>query len=53
MVAREKLINSKERSKKHYDKDSSLPSFQVGDKILLYDETVSSVQKILLSMVRS
>jgi hypothetical protein len=29
MVARENLINSKETSKEHSDKDSSLPSFQV------------------------
>jgi hypothetical protein len=39
MVARENLVSSKQKSKEHYDKDSRLPSFQVGDKVLLYDET--------------
>jgi hypothetical protein len=40
MVARENLINHKERSKERYDRNSKIPSFQVGDKVLFYDETV-------------
>jgi hypothetical protein len=39
-VARENLINSKMKSKEQYDKHSISPSVRVGDKVLLYDETV-------------
>jgi hypothetical protein len=39
-VARQKLIPSKERSKEYYDKDSETFEFQVGQKVLLFDETV-------------
>jgi hypothetical protein len=40
MVARENVINHKEKSKERYDRNLKLPSFRVGDKVLLYDETV-------------
>jgi hypothetical protein len=39
-VARERLITAKEKSKEQYDKDSKLPTFNIGDRVLLYDETV-------------
>ena len=39
-VARQKLITSKEKSKEYYDKESETFDFQVGQKVLLYDETV-------------
>jgi hypothetical protein len=39
-VARQKLISSKERSKEYYDKESKTFEFQVGQKVLLFDETV-------------
>jgi len=39
-VARQKLLTSKERSKVYYDKDSELPDIQVGQKVLIFDETV-------------
>jgi hypothetical protein len=40
-IAKEKLIGAKEKSKEHYDQNSKLPTFRIGDKVLLYDETVS------------
>jgi len=39
-IARQKLIISKEKSKKYYDKCSEKCEIQVGQKILLFDETV-------------
>ena len=39
-VARQKLISSKERSKEYYDKDSETFEFQIGQNVLLFDETV-------------
>ena len=35
-----KLIESRGRSKEHYDKSAGPTKFQVGDKVLLFDETV-------------
>jgi hypothetical protein len=40
LVARERLMDAKRQSKEHYDKNAKLPSFQIGEKVLLYDETV-------------
>ena len=39
-IARQRLIAKKEKSKEHYDKDSENPDIQVGQKVLLFDETV-------------
>ena len=39
-VARQRLITAKERSKEHYDRGAEACDFQVGQKILLRDETV-------------
>ena len=39
-IAKQKLIISKEKSKKYYDKCSEKCEIQVGQKILLFDETV-------------
>ena len=39
-VARERLINRKEKSKEYYDRDARETTLKVGDKVLLYDETV-------------
>jgi hypothetical protein len=39
-VARQKLVIKKEKSKEYYDKGSKPTEIQVGQKILLYDETV-------------
>jgi len=39
-VAREKLLSSKEKSKVYYDKNSETPDVQVGQKVLIFDETV-------------
>ena len=39
-IAKQKLIISKEKSKEYYDKDSEKSEIQVGQKILLFDETV-------------
>jgi hypothetical protein len=39
-VAREKLLSNKEKSKVYYDKQSETPDVQVGQKVLIYDETV-------------
>jgi hypothetical protein len=39
-VARERLISHKEKSKEYYDKGTRETTLKVGDKVLLYDETV-------------
>ena len=39
-VARQRLISSKEKSKEYYDKGSEDVEFKVGQKVLLFDETV-------------
>jgi hypothetical protein len=39
-VARERLISRKEKSKEYYDKNTKETTLKVGDKVLLYDETV-------------
>ena len=39
-VARQRLVTKKEESKKYYDKGTEPCDFQVGQKVLLYDETV-------------
>jgi hypothetical protein len=39
-IARERLIDAKGKSKEHYDLDSKPISFHIGDRVLLYDETV-------------
>ena len=39
-VARQKLISSKEKSKEYYDKWSEPFEFQIGQRVLLFDETV-------------
>jgi hypothetical protein len=39
-IARQKLIISKEKSKEYYDKGSEKCEIQVGQKILLFDETI-------------
>ena len=39
-VARQRLIAKKEKSKGYYDKESENPDIQVGQKVLLFDETV-------------
>jgi hypothetical protein len=39
-IAREKLISSKEKSKEYYDRDAKETTFKIGDRVLLYDETV-------------
>ena len=39
-VARQKLISSKEKSKEYYDKGSEPFEFQIGQRVLLFDETV-------------
>ena len=39
-VARQNLISNKERSKEYYDKDSETFEFQIGQKVLFFDETV-------------
>lgn len=38
--AKENLITQKERNKEYYDKSSNLQLFEVGDKVLLHNETV-------------
>jgi hypothetical protein len=38
--AQKNLIDSKGRSKEHYDKTAGQTKLQVGDKVLLFDETV-------------
>ena len=39
-VAKKNLIASKVRSKDYYDKGIEVMKIEVGDKVLLYDETV-------------
>jgi len=39
-IARQKLILSKEKSKEYYDKGSEKCEIQIGQKKLLFDETV-------------
>jgi hypothetical protein len=39
-VARERLISRKEKSKEYYDRNTKETTLKVGDKVLLYDETV-------------
>ena len=39
-IARERLVASKVRSKEHYDKETEPVEISVGDRVLLYDETV-------------
>jgi hypothetical protein len=39
-IARDRLIGHKEKSKEYYDKTAKEATFRVGDKVLLYDETV-------------
>jgi transposase InsO family protein len=39
-VAKENLVESKRRSKDYYDQGTEALSIKVGDKVLLYDETV-------------
>jgi len=39
-VARQNLIASKVRSKDYYDKGTEVMKTEVGEKVLLYDETV-------------
>jgi len=38
-VARQKLISSKEKSKEYYDKSPQTFEIQIGQKVLLFDET--------------
>jgi cobyrinic acid a,c-diamide synthase len=38
--AHKNLIESKGKSKEHYDKTAGQTKLQVGDKVLLFDETV-------------
>ncbi|XP_071450050.1 salivary peroxidase/catechol oxidase-like [Hetaerina americana] len=47
--AKEVLQRAKKRSKEHYDKSANLQLFEVGDKVLLYDERVSKVVKFTTS----
>jgi len=39
-IARQRLLCGKERSKEYYDKGSEFPTIQVGQKVLIFDETV-------------
>jgi transposase InsO family protein len=39
-VAKENLLSSKARSKEHFDRETERLELQVGDRVLLYDETV-------------
>lgn len=39
-VAREYIKKEKEKGKRYYDRKSNPQKFQIGDKVLLYDETV-------------
>jgi len=48
-VARQKLLTSKERSKVYSDKDSELPDIQVGQNVLIFDETVRRCRSKKLS----
>jgi hypothetical protein len=39
-IARQQLINAKEKSKKYFDKNSEEFKLNIGDRVLLYDESV-------------
>jgi hypothetical protein len=39
-IARERLIESKTKSRAHYDEGTGEVMFKVGDKVLLFDESV-------------
>jgi hypothetical protein len=39
-IARQRLLSSKEKSKVYYDRRTEAPDFQVGQRVLLFDETV-------------
>jgi transposase InsO family protein len=39
-IARKRLISLKEKSNEYYDRDTKENTMRVGDKVLLYDETV-------------
>jgi len=39
-IARQRLLSGKERSKEYYDKGSEIPTIQVGQTVLIFDETV-------------
>jgi hypothetical protein len=39
-TARERLIKAKHKSKEYYDKHSEERPIKIGDKVLLYDETI-------------
>jgi hypothetical protein len=39
-VAKQKLIAAKEQSKRHFDEKAKEVQINIGDKVLLYDETV-------------
>ena len=39
-IARQRLLSGKERSKQYYDRGSDIPDIQVGQKVLISDETV-------------
>ena len=39
-VARQKLITAKEKSKEYFDKKAHEVTINIGDRVLLYDETV-------------
>jgi hypothetical protein len=39
-IARERSIRHKQKSKEYYDRNTREATFRIGDKVLLYDETV-------------
>ena len=39
-VARSNLNNKKEKSKEFYDRNTNVPLFAIGEKVLLHDEKV-------------
>jgi hypothetical protein len=39
-IARHRLLDKKGKSKEYYDREAKPPDIQVGQKVLLYDETV-------------
>ena len=49
-IARQKLLISKEKSKEYYDKVYEKCEIQVGQKILLFDETVRRRRSKKLSL---
>jgi hypothetical protein len=48
-VARSNLKAKKERSKEYYDKNTNVPLFAIGEKVLLHDEKVRRVRSSKLS----